>query len=100
MKEAVDSPSLAERHWQSLGVWTMRKTITLAAMALLTIGLLGCKHEQVAVGPKPAPQPVIAPDTTGKVIVHIVSRNQTITVKSGPNGVVYSLRDAAGKLML
>ncbi len=77
----------------------MNKSIAIAAVTLL-IGL-GCKHEQVAtVSPKPAPQPVFVPDTTGKVIVHIVSRNQTITVKSGTNGVVYSLRDAQGKVML
>jgi hypothetical protein len=78
----------------------MTKRTTLAALMLL-IGL-GCKHEQVAVksAPTATPAPVIAPDTTGKVIVHIVSRNQTITVKSGKHGVVYSVRDARGNVML
>jgi hypothetical protein len=80
----------------------MTKRITLAALTLL-IGL-GCQHQQTAMKPAAtsvaSAKPVIAPDSTGKVIVHIVSRNQTITVKSGPHGVVYSIRDAQGKLML
>src|SRR5262245_25151163 len=83
-----------------------KKSIALAGTAALLIGL-GCKHEQMARTAAPAapvaaapPAPVLAKDTTGKVIVHIVSRNQTITVKSGEHGVVYSVRDAEGELTL
>src|SRR4051812_38234559 len=92
------------------GADPMSKTITLAALTLL-IGL-GCKHEQMASRTAPpsapaaaravaaTPQPAIAKDTSGRVICHIVSRHETITVKSGDHGVIYSIRDAEGKLTL
>jgi len=76
----------------------MRGRIVMAGLVAV-IGV-GCKNTTQPVAQKSAPAPVIVPDTTGKVIVHIVSRNQTITVKSGEHGVVYSIRDAAGKVML
>jgi hypothetical protein len=95
----------------------MSRQTTLSTIAVLTalalVGL-GCQQEKktaAVLTPQPQSQaqiqaaapaaaPVIPRDTTGKVIVHIVSRNQTITVKSGEHGVVYSIRDARGKLML
>ena len=84
-----------------------RFAIASALFGMVAMGCSHTHHEKVTKETKvetssaaPAPAPVIAPDTTGKVIVHIVSRNQTITVKSGQHGVVYSVRDAAGKLML
>ena len=87
----------------------MSKT-TISAIAILTalIGV-GCQQEKKpaeVLTPRPEPQTqaqattAIPKDTSGKVIVHIVSRNQTITVKSGDHGVVYSIRDAKGNLML
>jgi len=83
------------------------KTISAIAILAALIGV-GCQQEKkpaAVLTPQERSQAQIqaaapAPDTTGKVIVHIVSRNQTITVKSGEHGVVYSIRDSQGKLIL
>ena len=38
--------------------------------------------------------------TEGKVIVHIVSQHQTVTVSSGPQGLLYSLKGEDGAMMI
>jgi hypothetical protein len=48
----------------------------------------------------PAPKPVIAASTF-PVIVHIVSRDKTVTISSGPRGQVYSLAlNDGGKVLV
>jgi len=39
-------------------------------------------------------------DPKNKVIVHIVSQHQTITVTSGPTGLLYSLKDPNGHVQI
>ena len=50
--------------------------------------------------------PAIAPSASGAgsvtdspVIVHLASRDNTITISSGPNGVVYSVTDKQGHVL-
>lgn len=49
---------------------------------------------------KPAAVPVAAMDAKHPVIVHIVSREQTLTVKAGDKGLLYSLTGTNGKIMI
>jgi hypothetical protein len=41
-----------------------------------------------------------AADPRNKVIVHIVSQHQTITITSSPNGLLYSLKDPTGRVQI
>jgi len=63
---------------------------------LIGLGLLlgGCARSS---GPS-APQAQMKRELP--VICRLVSRNQTLTISAGPNGAVYSVSDAAGKVML
>jgi hypothetical protein len=51
-------------------------------------------------GTLPASAAAMANDAKHPVIVHIVSRDQTITVRSGEKGLLYSLTAADGKVMI
>src|SRR3954466_4154275 len=53
-----------------------------------------------APGTLPAPAAAMANDKKHPVIVHIVSRNQTVTVRSGEKGLLYSLTGTDGKVMI
>ena len=63
---------------------------------LMTLGLLisGCAKPPAPI----APQAQIKKDLP--VICRLVSRDQSVTISSGPNGVVYSVQNAAGKMLL
>src|SRR5205823_14330868 len=56
----------------------------------------------VPVGARPGTLPAAAMPTDPKhpVIVHIVSRDQTLTVKSGEHGLLYSLTAINGKTLI
>jgi hypothetical protein len=84
----------------------MHKTIAIASLTVL-IGLvngLGCQHAKppaAAAPPPPEPAtPFFVKDTTGRVIVHVVSRHETITVKSGDHGVTYTVMGRDGTMIL
>lgn len=56
----------------------------------------------VSCATKPASAPVAAakPDSANPVIVHIVSQDHTVTISSSPQGLLYSLKDADGRVMI
>ena len=62
------------------------------AMSMLMAGCAARPHADSAAG--------AAVESTHPVIVHIVSRSQTITIRSSPGGLLYSLKDASGKVMV
>ena len=51
-------------------------------------------------GTLPAPAAAMAGDRKHPVIVHIVSRNQTVTVRSGEKSLLYSLTGSDGKVVI
>ena len=57
--------------------------------------MVGCAAKPRAANPVAA-----KPDPKNPVIVHIVSQKETVTVSSSPNGLLYSLKDANGRLMI
>ena len=72
--------------------------IKTALATLLCAGVLS-----VAAVPRSAPPVPQAPTTkisNYPVIVHVVSRDHTMTVSAGPKGPVYSLSDQKGKVMI
>ena len=50
--------------------------------------------------PGTLPAAAMAQDKQHKAIVHIVSRNHTLTVKTGQTGLLYSLTGTDGKVMI
>src|SRR5438552_16615395 len=50
--------------------------------------------------PGTLPAAAMTNDAKHPVIVHIVSRNQTVTVRCGEKGLLYSLTSADGKVMI
>ena len=50
--------------------------------------------------PGTLPAAAMAQAADQKIICHIVSRDQTITIKSGPKGLLYSLTGTDGKILL
>jgi hypothetical protein len=61
------------------------------------------RQATASAGPTVAPgAPQTIADASGKkTILHIKSRNQTITISSSPRGLLYSLReDASGNVMI
>jgi hypothetical protein len=70
----------------------MLETIVIsAAMALSGV---------VGVAPGTLPAAALKADAANPVIVHIVSRNQTLTVKAGQKGLLYSLTSKEGKVLV
>ena len=60
------------------------------------LGLLfGCSAKPRAATPVAAKA-----DPANPVIVHVVSRDQTVTISSSPQGLLYSLKDADGRVMI
>src|SRR5436190_511096 len=70
----------------------MRVVITTACVLLI-----GCASKPPAPAPAPAPPQA---RLSNPVIVKLVSRKQTVTVTSGPNGPLYAVTDAAGREIL
>jgi len=66
----------------------------LCGAALMLGGLVGIAQP----GKLPPAALTQAPDQ--QTIVHIVSRNETVTVKSGPSGLLYSLTGTDGKIAI
>src|SRR5688500_18860760 len=66
---------------------------------LLTAAMaLGGVVDRTACGALPAA--AIKDTGNGTAIVHIVSRNQTLTVRSGKSGLLYSLTGTDGKILV
>ena len=77
----------------------MLETIVLsAAMALGGVVDLAKVAPKVAPGTLPAA--ALTKDAKHPVIVHIVSRDQTLTVKAGERGLLYSLTSKEGKVLM
>ena len=80
----------------------MRKLILAVSCSLV---IAGCAAKPKAHSSTPTataaatPAPVAA-DPHNKVIVHIVSQHQTITVSSSPHGLLYSLKDPNGRVQI
>jgi hypothetical protein len=66
----------------------------LYAAAMTFGGLVG------ATPPGTLPAAATANAAQDKVIVHIVSRNETVTIKSGPKSLLYSLIGTDGKILI
>ena len=75
----------------------MRKLI-LGASVLMSVVIVGCAAKPQAKATASAPAP--APDPSRKDIVHIVSRNRTVTVTSSSRGLLYSLKDGDGRVQI
>jgi hypothetical protein len=67
----------------------MRALVIAASIGFASIG---CAHRAAA--------PVAKISPSNPAIVHVVSRDQTLTISSGPSGLLYSLRDGEGKVMI
>ena len=74
----------------------MRKLIAGASLLMSLAVVVGCAAKPGAEVTAAAP----APDPSRKDIVHIVSRNRTITVSSSSRGLLYSLKDAGGRVQI
>ena len=72
---------------------------TILILSLLALGLIACSKRQTI--PAPPNVAAIAGAETGPYIVigHLEHRDQVITVKSGAQGVVYSVRNRDGKVL-
>lgn len=69
----------------------MKLGATIWAMAGLLIG--GCAS-------KPAPQAAAVAAAAHPLIVRVASRDHVIIVTAGPSGPLYSMTDAAGRLLV
>jgi hypothetical protein len=67
--------------------------------SLLFIGCAAKPHATPVAATAAAATPAAA-DPRNKVIVHIVSQHQTVTVTSSPNGLLYSLKDPQGHVQI
>lgn len=66
--------------------------------AVVVLGCLLCSAGCAA----RAPQQGRAAPPVGNfpAIVHVVSRDRTVTISSGPEGLLYSLQDADGRVLM
>jgi hypothetical protein len=80
---------------------SVRKLLLGASLSssLFFVGCAAKPHASPAATTASAATPAAA-DPRNKVIVHIVSQHQTITVTSSPNGLLYSLRDPQGHVQI
>lgn len=75
----------------------MRKLMLGASVSLCLIG--GCAAKPPArPAAASAPRPAPSVGSSNPVIVHVVSRDQTVTISSSPQGLRYSLKDADGRV--
>jgi hypothetical protein len=79
----------------------VRKLLFGASLScsLLFIGCAAKPHATPTAATAAAATPAAA-DPRNKVIVHIVSQHQTITVTSSPQGLLYSLKDPNGHVQI
>ncbi len=70
----------------------------MCAAAMMFGGLVGASAPATPPGTLPAAAITQAADQ--KIIVHIVSRNETVTVKSGPKGLLYSVTGTDGHVAI
>ena len=77
----------------------MRKLI-LGASLSCSLLFIGCAAKPHATPAATTAAAAPAADPRNKVIVHIVSQHQTITVTSSPNGLLYSLKDPQGHVQI
>ena len=78
----------------------MRKVMLAVSCSLLVAGCAAKPHAAKSRAAAPAVAAAPAADPRNKVIVHIVSQHQTITVTSSPNGLLYSLKDPNGHVQI
>src|SRR4051812_33517467 len=83
----------------------VRKQLVVGSViGMIGLGCASAKRQATpqasgSVAPNAAPQ--IADASGKKTIVHIKSRNQTVTISSSPRGLLYSLKDdASGNVMV
>jgi hypothetical protein len=79
----------------------MRNAIFAASVGMTIVGC-AAKPQAASHAARPAP-PAVASATDAsknKVIVHVVNHRQTITVTSSAGGLLYSLKDASGNVMI
>jgi hypothetical protein len=67
---------------------------------LLVSATIGLSSLVTVTRPGTLPVAAMTRDKAHPVIVHIVSRNQTLTVKSGQTGLLYSLTGTDGKVLI
>jgi hypothetical protein len=79
----------------------VRKLIVALSCSLLMVGCAAkAQSRSSATNTTAASAAPAAADPNNKVIVHIVSQHQTITVTSSPNGLLYSLKDPNGHVQI
>lgn len=84
----------------------MMKGLSVAVLGLLTA--TGCMHAKPSAAPvaaKPQPEmhgaiPPAPGDAKFPVIVQIVSRDQIVTIKSGPHGLLYCVSEDDGEILI
>jgi hypothetical protein len=80
----------------------MRRTEFIIIASMLSVASVSCsKHQQTTPTPTPASAVQIPTGETGPFIVigHLEHRNRVVTIKTGAQGVVYSVRDRDGKIL-
>ena len=76
----------------------MRKRILGASLIVSLVLLAGCGAKPQAAGTVATKPDAATP--RNPVIVHVVSQSQTITISSSPQGLLYSLKDADGRVQI
>ena len=77
----------------------MRNPIVGASLSFALL-IAGCAAKPHARTTAKSAEATATPDPRNKVIVHIVSQRQTITVTSSPQGLLYSLKHPDGRVQL
>ena len=78
----------------------MRKIILATSLSVGGLSLAGIAGLALAAAPTTRPAPATTNASQHPAIVHVVSQDKTITISSGPDGLLYSLVGAGGKVML
>ena len=73
---------------------------TLLLSAVVNVSGVAQVAATIPARPGTLPAAAMVSDPKHRTIVHIVSRDQTITVKSGERGLLYSLTGTDGKLIV
>ena len=80
----------------------MTRAASVPLTLMLSLASISCsKHQQTSPTAPPVAAAQIPTGETGPFIVigHLEHRNRVVTIKTGAQGVVYSVRDRDGKIL-
>ena len=80
---------------------TLMRTAGSVIVALLSLSLISCsKHQQTAPSPKSSDAQIPTGEAGPFIVIgHLEHRDRVVTIKSGAQGVVYSVRSRDGKIL-